>query len=203
MKAKHAKAKHFKPMSFKNRILLTIMCVSLSICVAIGGSYTYAYLITAKSSDEAAFTNSTIVAPSVSHDSAVSNAAMVPGSKISVSSYVKANSGTNVATYLFVKVTKTGNLDAYLDYTYDSGWTVYSSAATSSSATSASDILYRKVAASTTDNYYIYASKQVTVESNNTISDSGANPGITVTAALAQQDGRDATQAYNLISSVL
>ncbi len=197
------KAKHAKKMSVKNKILLTILCFSLSICVAIGGSYTYAYLVTPKSYDEVAFTNSTIKAPSVSHDNAVSSAAMVPGGTITVNSYAKANSGTNVATYLFVKVAKTGNLDAYLDYTYDSGWTVHSSTATSSSATSASDILYRKLAANATGTYYIYASKQVTVESNNTRDDSGAKPGVTVTAALAQQDGRSAAQAYALISDVL
>lgn len=194
------KAKHAKKMSFKNKILLTILCFSLSICVAIGGSYTYAYLVTPKSSDTVTFSKSTIVAPSVSHDNAVSSAAMVPGGSITVNSYVKANSGTNVATYLFAKVTKSSNVDTYLSYTYDSGWTK-----DTTNSTSTVDILYRKLAASATGTYYIYSGKAVTVKSATTKSDTftSAKPTITVTAALAQQDGRTAAQAYSLISSVL
>ena len=157
------KAKHAKKMSFKNKILLTILCFSLSICVAIGGSYTYAYLVTPKSSDTVTFSKSTIVAPSVSHDNAVSSAAMVPGGSITVNSYVKANSGTNVATYLFAKVTKSSNVDTYLSYTYDSGWTK-----DTTNSTSTVDILYRKLAASATGTYYIYSGKAVTVKSATT-----------------------------------
>lgn len=198
------KAKHAKKMSLKKRIMLLILCLSLSVCVAIGGSYSYAWLITGATNNGASFSNSTIVVPTVTQATAVSKAPMVPGGTLGVNTIVTVPKGMNINAYLFIKVAKTGNLDAYLDYTYD-GWTSYSSTATSSSATSANDILYRVVegTSSAAKTYNVYKNQQVTVETNNTRSDSSAAPTITVTAALVQQEARTAAQAYSLISSVL
>lgn len=200
VKPKHLKPNRFRRMTLKNKILMAIVSLSLIICLTVGGSASYAYLVTPKSSDEVSFSKSTIVAPTVSHDNAVSSAAMVPGGSITVNSYVKANSGTNVATYLFAKVTKSSNVDTYLSYTYDSGWTK-----DTTNSTSTVDILYRKLAASATGTYYIYSSKAVTVKSATTKSDTftSAKPTITVTAAIVQQDARTAAQAYTTVSSFL
>ncbi len=194
------KAKHAKKMPLKKRIMLLILCLSLSVCVAIGGSYSYAWLITGATNNGASFSNSTIVIPTVTQATTTANFPMVPGGTIGIDPLITVPKGMNINAYLFIKVAKTGSLDSYVTYSYADGWVQYSTSTTA-------DVYYRNVdgTSSAAKTYYVFNASQMYVKSDITRSDTftAAAPTVTVTAALVQRDARTAAQAYGLISGVL
>ena len=117
---------------------------------------------------------------------------MVPGNTIAKDPKVtvKANSED---CYLFVKVTKSGNFDQFLEYAMADGWTQYEGT---------TDVWYREVAASNA-NQEFEVLKDSTVTKEMMTSSDFTNPTLTFKAAAVQTANLTLAQAYAEATTLL
>ena len=129
------------------------------------------------------------------------NLKMVPGNDITKDPKVTVVGGSE-ACWLFVKVEKSANLDSFVSYTIDSGWTPLDGV---------SGVYYREVAASATDDqvFSVLADDKVTVKSDVTKTmmddlgkENATQPTLTFTAYAVQKDNiADPVTAWNQFGS--
>lgn len=111
----------------RNRILLTAIAALLLLAVTVGG--TMAWLQASTDPVTNTFTPTTLTVGIDENVPAGKTAEMIPGATIAKDPFVTYT--TDVAAYLFVKVTKSSNYDTYLEnYSVDSSWTLLNSTAT-------------------------------------------------------------------------
>ena len=128
------------------------------------------------------------------------NLKMVPGNVIAKDPKVTVVGGSE-ACWLFVKVEKSGNLDSFVSYTIDSGWTPLDGV---------SGVYYREVAASESNQEFaVLKDNKVTVKDTVTkammdaLNAEGATkPTLTFTAYAVQKDNiADPVTAWNQFGS--
>ena len=136
--------------NFKKSIAL-LVAVSMIVGCIIGGTLAW---LTATSSDVVnTFTTSDISVTLTESDNL--NLQMIPGHTITKDPKVTVAGGSE-ACWLFVKVEESTNLEQFITYTTESGWTAL---------TGVDGVYYRKVPSSTTDTEYsVLANDQVTVK---------------------------------------
>lgn len=165
----------------KKKTIALVMAMVMLFGIAVGG--TIAWL-----TDKTAEVKNTFTVGNIDIDLDESDdldLKMVPGKDITKDPEVtvKANSE---ACWLFVKIDKSSNLDDFIDYTVDSGWTKLQDG-----------VYYREVAATTADvTYSVLAEDQVTVNSDVTKAmmdaiekGEAAKPTLSFTAYAIQKDG--------------
>lgn len=112
---------------------------------------------------------------------------MVPGNELSKDPKVTVKGGSEDC-WLFVKVTKANNPDAYLTYSIATGWTQL----TDGSGNVISDFYYREVSSSAADqSFSVLTDDKVTVKNNVTKANLTAitkNPTLTFQAYAVQKD---------------
>lgn len=134
----------------KKKIVICALSIAVIICCAVGG--TFAWLTTQTGEVRNTFTIGNI---DITLAETTSDFKMIPGETIAKDPVVtvKANSE---ACWLFVKVTESDNLDDFITYTVDSGWTAL---------TGVSGVYYREVAATTADTSFdVLTGNAVTVK---------------------------------------
>lgn len=160
------------------------LLLSLVLAVAIGIGGTLAWL-TAKTD---AVTNTfTVGNIDIALEETTTNYKMVPGQTIAKDPKVTVEGGSE-ACWLFVKITESGNLDDFISYTVDSGWTLLDGQA---------GVYYREVAATTGDVVYpVLTGNQVTVKDTVTkammdeiTAQTASAPTLTFTAYAVQKEG--------------
>ena len=177
----------------KKKITLAVICAVLS-CVCLIGT-TFAWL-----TDTTATITNTFTVGNVDIDLTETTGdeyKLIPGTEYAKNPtvIVEANSET---CWLFVKVVKTNNPDAYLDYSLNlTGWT---------ELTADSVIYYREVATSgSNQSFELITGNKVTVKTSVTkanIEAIGANyPTISFTAYAAQKSGLTVQQAWALFTA--
>lgn len=133
----------------KKKIVICALSIAVIICCAVGG--TFAWLTTQTGEVRNTFTIGNI---DITLAETTSDFKMIPGETIAKDPVVtvKANSE---ACWLFVKVTESDNLDDFITYTVDSGWTAL---------TGVSGVYYREVAAVSADtSFNVLTDNKVTV----------------------------------------
>lgn len=177
----------------KKKIAISIVAVALVLCCAIGG--TLAWL-----TDKTGPVTNTFTVGDINIDLAetTSDYKMVPGNTIAKDPKVtvKANSED---CYLFVKVTKSGNFDQFLEYAMADGWTQYEGT---------TDVWYRTVPASNANQEFeVLKDSKVTVKGTVTkemmTSSDFTNPTLTFKAAAVQTANLTLAQAYAEATTLL
>ncbi len=170
----------------KKKILVACLCVALAV-LTIAGT-TLAYLTATTESVTNTFTVGNI---DITLAETKTDFKMVPGSTIAKDPKVTVKAGSEDC-WLFVKVEKSTNLDRFIAYTIDSGWTALSGV---------NGVYYREVSAAATDtNFSVLAGDQVTV--NTTVTKpmmdaltQSTYPTLTFTAYAVQKAGFDTATA--------
>ena len=135
--------------NFKKSIAL-LVAVSMIVGCVIGG--TLAWLTATTSPVTNTFTVGNV---DITLAETTTNYKMVPGNTISKDPKVTVKGGSE-ACWLFVKVEESTNLEQFITYTTESGWTAL---------TGVDGVYYREVPSSTTDTEYsVLANDQVTVK---------------------------------------
>ena len=133
----------------KKKILVACLCVALAV-LTIAGT-TLAYLTATTGPVKNTFTVGNI---DITLTETTTDYKMVPGSTIAKDPKVTVKAGSE-ACWLFVKVEESTNLDDFITYTIDSGWTAL---------TGVDGVYYREVAAATADTSFdVLKDNQVTV----------------------------------------
>lgn len=176
------------------KVLLTVCCAALLVCVTIGA--TVAYLTDSTQEIKNTFTVGNV---DISLAETTSNYKMVPSQPIDKDPTVTVEAGSE-ACWLFVKIEESANLDNYISYDVAEGWTKLNT-------TPADTIYYRSVDALTAENasdaeFSVLADDKVTVNSNVTKEmmdalgeENAVQPTLTFTAAAVQQAGFASAQA--------
>ena len=170
----------------KKKIVICALSIAVIICCAVGG--TFAWLTTQTGEVRNTFTIGNI---DITLAETTSDFKMIPGETIAKDPVVtvKANSE---ACWLFVKVTESDNLDDFITYTVDSGWTAL---------TGVSGVYYREVAATTADTSFdVLTGNAVTVKDTvtKTMMDALTDntlPTLTFKAYAIQKSGFDTVEA--------
>lgn len=170
----------------KKKILVACLCVALAV-LTIAGT-TLAYLTATTESVTNTFTVGNI---DITLAETKTDFKMVPGSTIAKDPKVTVKAGSEDC-WLFVKVEKSTDLDRFIAYTIDSGWTALSGV---------NGVYYREVSAAATDtNFSVLAGDQVTV--NTTVTKpmmdaltQSTYPTLTFTAYAVQKAGFDTATA--------
>ena len=172
----------------KKKIVICALSIAVIICCAVGG--TFAWLTTQTGEVRNTFTIGNI---DITLAETTSDFKMIPGESIAKDPVVtvKANSE---ACWLFVKVTESDNLDDFITYTVDSGWTAL---------TGVSGVYYREVAATTADTSFdvltgnaVTVKDTVTKEMMDAIKKGDATaPTLTFKAYAIQKSGFDTVEA--------
>ncbi len=170
----------------KKKIVICALSIAVIICCAVGG--TFAWLTTQTSEVKNTFTIGNI---DITLAETTSDFKMIPGETIAKDPVVtvKANSE---ACWLFVKVTESDNLDSFISYTVDSGWTAL---------TGVSGVYYREVAAVSADTSFdVLTGNAVTVKDTvtKTMMDALTDntlPTLTFKAYAIQKSGFDTVEA--------
>ena len=177
----------------KKKIAISIVAVALVLCCAIGG--TLAWLTDKTDPVVNTFTVGDI---NIELKETTTDYKMVPGNTIAKDPKVtvKANSE---ACYLFVKVTKSGNFDQFLEYAMADGWTQYEGT---------TDVWYRTVPASNANQeFVVLKDSKVTVKGTVTkemmTSSDFTNPTLTFKAAAVQTANLTLAQAYAEATTLL
>ena len=177
----------------KKKIAISIVAVALVLCCAIGG--TLAWL-----TDKTGPVTNTFTVGDINIDlkETTTDYKMVPGNTIAKDPKVtvKANSED---CYLFVKVTKSGNFDQFLEYAMADGWTQYEGT---------TDVWYRTVPASNANQEFeVLKDSKVTVKGTVTkemmTSSDFTNPTLTFKAAAVQTANLTLAQAYAEATTLL
>ena len=177
----------------KKKIVICALSIAVIICCAVGG--TFAWLTTQTGEVRNTFTIGNIDITLAETTSAFK---MIPGETIAKDPVVtvKANSE---ACWLFVKVTESDNLDDFITYTVDSGWTAL---------TGVSGVYYREVAAVSADTSFdVLTGNAVTVKDTvtKTMMDAlteNTLPTLTFKAYAVQKAGSaSATEAWAKVSA--
>lgn len=177
----------------KKKIAISIVAVALVLCCAIGG--TLAWL-----TDKTGPVVNTFTVGDINIDltETTTDYKMVPGNTIAKDPKVtvKANSE---ACYLFVKVTKSGNFDQFLEYVMADGWTQYEGT---------TDVWYRTVPASDQNqDFAVLKNNTVTVKGEVTkemMTSSGfTRPTLAFKAAAVQEANLNLDQAYEQAKTLL
>ena len=166
------------------KVLLTVCCAALLVCVTIGA--TVAYLTDSTQEIKNTFTVGNV---DISLAETTSNYKMVPSQPIDKDPTVTVEAGSE-ACWLFVKIEKSSNLSQFISYDVDSNWTELTG------VTGVTGVYYREVAASATDQVFSgLKDDQVTVYNTVTkaqmdaIKNSSASaPTLTFTAYACQKD---------------
>lgn len=161
------------------RVLLTVALVAVVACASIGG--TIAWLVDETGPVTNTFTVGDI---NINLTETTTDYKMVPGNNIAKDPKVTVLANSE-ACWLFVKIEESTNLDDFITYTVDSGWTAL---------TGVNGVYYREVAASTAaQDFVVLADNQVTVKESVTkpmmdaLKVEGATqPTLTFTAAAVQ-----------------
>ena len=170
----------------KKKIVICALSIAVIICCAVGG--TFAWLTTQTGEVRNTFTIGNI---DITLAETTSDFKMIPGETIAKDPVVtvKANSE---ACWLFVKVTESDNLDDFITYTVDSGWTAL---------TGVSGVYYREVAAVSADSSFdVLTGNAVTVKDTvtKTMMDALTDntlPTLTFKAYAIQKSGFDTVEA--------
>lgn len=170
----------------KKKIVICALSIAVIICCAVGG--TFAWLTTQTGEVRNTFTIGNI---DITLAETTSDFKMIPGETITKDPVVtvKANSE---ACWLFVKVTESDNLDDFITYTVDSGWTAL---------TGVSGVYYREVAAVSADTSFdVLTGNAVTVKDTvtKTMMDALTDntlPTLTFKAYAIQKSGFDTVEA--------
>ena len=170
----------------KKKIVICALSIAVIICCAVGG--TFAWLTTQTGEVRNTFTIGNI---DITLAETTSDFKMIPGESIAKDPVVtvKANSE---ACWLFVKVTESDNLDDFITYTVDSGWTAL---------TGVSGVYYREVAAVSADTSFdVLTGNAVTVKDTvtKTMMDALTDntlPTLTFKAYAIQKSGFDTVEA--------
>ena len=177
----------------KKKIAISIVAVALVLCCAIGG--TLAWL-----TDKTGPVTNTFTVGDINIDLAetTSDYKMVPGNTIAKDPKVTGEAGSE-ACWLFVKVTKSGNFDQFLEYAMADGWTQYEGT---------TDVWYRTVPASNANQEFeVLKDSKVTVKGTVTkemMTSSGfTNPTLTFKAAAVQTANLTLAQAYAEATTLL
>lgn len=177
------------------RILMTVCLLALVMVVSVGA--TIAWLTDTTDPVTNTFTVGNI---DITLAETTTDYKMVPGNTIAKDPKVTVEAGSE-ACWLFVKVEKSANLDAFITYTVDSGWTALSGV---------TGVYYRSVDASTTDQAFsVLTNDRVTVKDSvtKTMMDglkatNATQPTLTFTAYACQKDNvADAAAAWAKITS--
>ncbi|MDY5219811.1 MAG: hypothetical protein SPH82_04420 [Eubacteriales bacterium] len=169
------------------RIAMTVALVLVVALASIGG--TIAWLTATTTPVTNTFTTSDIDI-TLTETGATNNAKsfkMVPGSTIAKDPKVTVTAGSEDC-WLFVKIEESTNLDDFITYTVDNGWTELTG------VTGVTGVYYRKVAASAADQEFnVLTNNQVTVKNTVTKADMKAldaegaiQPTLTFTAYAVQ-----------------
>ena len=170
----------------KTKKLMAAVAVALTLCVTIGG--TLAWLTDTTGEVKNTFTVGNI---DIDLSETTSDYKMVPGNSINKDPKVTVEADSE-ACWLFVKVKESTNLDTFIDYDVDTGWTPLSGV---------EGVYYREVPASTSNqNFPVLADNKVTVINTVTKSDMDALttatlPTLTFTAYAIQQSKFDTAAA--------
>ena len=170
----------------KKKIVICALSIAVIICCAVGG--TFAWLTTQTGEVRNTFTIGNI---DITLAETTSDFKMIPGESIAKDPVVtvKANSE---ACWLFVKVTESDNLDSFISYSVDSGWTAL---------TGVSGVYYREVAAVSADSSFdVLTGNAVTVKDTvtKTMMDALTDntlPTLTFKAYAIQKSGFDTVEA--------
>lgn len=178
---------HVKPMSKLRKRWLIVLCAALLICVTVGGSVTYAWLVHRPTPQLITLKGSNLEI-TIGNNNPKSNQPMVPGSKITgVDPRIIASANSNINYNIYAKVTKSADFDTYFTYSLDSRWTQVATEGTT---------VYLRHSQLLTDSDYgtealaIFASDQLTVKSTieKSTTFASAAPSVTVKACAVQSD---------------
>lgn len=165
-----------------NKKLITAASIALAACVAIGG--TIAYLTAESGPIENTFTVGKV---DINLTETERTYKMIPGTTLDKDPTVTVEAGSE-ASWVFVKVDETNNLDKYINYTVDTNvWQPLEDVA---------DVYYAKVAASEEDTVLnVLTNKQVSVKDDVTSDEMTAAevnaPKLTFTAYAIQMQKDD------------
>lgn len=175
----------------KKKIITLCVAVSLILGVAVAG--TLAWL---KDQTDNVVNTFTVGNIDITLEETTTDYKMVPGADIEKDPVATVEGGSE-ACYLFVKVTESTvpALDDYIEYEIADGWTLL---------TGTTDIYYREVAASNTDQEFsVLKDDQVTIKEDVTkemmdeLEEDGTNPTLTFKAYAVQKDNiADAATAW-------
>lgn len=170
----------------KKKIVICALSIAVIICCAVGG--TFAWLTTQTGEVRNTFTIGNI---DITLAETTSDFKMIPGESIAKDPVVTVKAGSE-ACWLFVKVTESDNLDDFITYTVDSGWTAL---------TGVSGVYYREVAAVSADTSFdVLTGNAVTVKDTvtKTMMDALTDntlPTLTFKAYAIQKSGFDTVEA--------
>ena len=170
----------------KKKIVICALSIAVIICCAVGG--TFAWLTTQTGEVKNTFTIGNI---DITLAETTSDFKMIPGESIAKDPVVTVKAGSE-ACWLFVKVTESDNLDSFISYSVDSGWTAL---------TGVSGVYYREVAAVSADSSFdVLTGNAVTVKDTvtKTMMDALTDntlPTLTFKAYAIQKSGFDTVEA--------
>ena len=170
----------------KKKIVICALSIAVIICCAVGG--TFAWLTTQTGEVRNTFTIGNI---DITLAETTSDFKMIPGETIAKDPVVTVKAGSE-ACWLFVKVTESDNLDSFISYSVDSGWTAL---------TGVSGVYYREVAAVSSDTSFdVLTGNAVTVKDTvtKTMMDALTDntlPTLTFKAYAIQKSGFDTVEA--------
>ena len=175
----------------KKKSLITVLALVLVFAVAVGG--VVAWLTDVTDPVTNTFTVGDI---NIKLEETKQNFKMVPGNTIEKDPKVTVEKDSE-ACWLFVKVEKSSDLDTYISYNVDMGWTAL---------TGVEGVYYREVNADNAENgvtYSVLTDDKVTVKTDVTkaqlddVDEGDATVTLTFTAAAVQKDNiESATDAY-------
>ena len=166
----------------KKKILVACLCVALAVLTIAGTTLAY---LTSKT--DAVVNTFTVGNIDITLAETKSDFKMVPGCPIEKDPVVTVRANSE-ACWLFVKVEKSTNLDNFITYTIDSGWTAL---------TGVDGVYYREVSAVAADtDYAVLKDNRVTVKDTVTkpmmdaiTKGTDTNPTLTFTAYAIQKAG--------------
>lgn len=172
----------------KKKILVACLCVALAVLTIAGTTLAY---LTSKT--DAVVNTFTVGNIDITLAETKSDFKMVPGCPIEKDPVVTVRANSE-ACWLFVKVEKSTNLDNFITYTIDSGWTAL---------TGVDGVYYREVPAVTADtSFAVLTGNQVAVKNTVTKAmmdalqvEGATQPTLTFTAYAIQKAGFDTATA--------
>lgn len=173
--------KFAKRKGVATRTMFMILAVVLIVGISVGG--TLAWLTATSGPVVNTFTVGDI---NITLTETTTDYKMVPGNTINKDPKVTVKAGSE-ACWLFVKIEESTNLDSFITYSVDAGWTAL---------TGVDGVYYREVTATTADTeFYVLASNQVTVKDtvtkdmmNGLQVQDATQPTLTFTAYAVQKD---------------
>lgn len=150
-------------MTLRKKLLITIACLSCILCVLVTG--TVAWLIDETDPVKNTFVPSNIAVKLTETSMAVGDNKMIPGTTLAVAPKVEVEA--DISCYVFVVVSKSDNLDTYIDWVVAEGW---------ESVSGVAGVYYREITTDTsvTETYSVLKDDKVTVKDTVTKEDMDA-----------------------------